>query len=124
MSDTETKEEPSPTSEKTSEPGDKTTTDDTMLEKIESSVRKVLGKLLDSGQLTVEEKTTPTSPTEQDKPPTPKEEERTMEEMVEQAVAKLKEKTPEKEPEKSSPSPETQPQTLGRKIEERMWGIK
>jgi hypothetical protein len=112
MAEDDPKEEPSP------EPKEKEKA--SLAEEIESSIRKVLGNLLDSGEVTVEEKETP-SEKEPDKPPSSRQEETDMEKAVREAVAKLKTETPP-EPEKKAPPPETSPETFGKKVSRFMWG--
>lgn len=111
MADTKTEEEPSPEPEKKNS---------TMAEDIEQTIRKVLGGLLDSGEVTVEDQGT-AEPKEPTKPPGPREEEASMEELVRREVEKLKSQTPEeKAPEK--PKAETPPETFGGKVSRWMWG--
>jgi hypothetical protein len=111
MAEDDPKEEPSAKSEETKP---------SLAEEIESSIRKVLGNLLDSGEVTVEEKETP-SEKEPDKPPSSRQEETDMEKAVREAVAKLKTETPP-EKEKEKPPPETSPETFGKKVSRFMWG--
>jgi hypothetical protein len=105
------KEEPSP------EPEEKKTS---LADEIKTAVREVLGSLLDSGEVTVEDKADK-KPEKDEKPPGPREEEKTMEELVRAEVEKLKQQTPS-EPTKEPSPPETPPNTTGRKIQRWMWG--
>jgi hypothetical protein len=111
MTETEVKEEPSPKKE-------------SLADEIKTAVREVLGSLLDSGSVTVEDSTdtSPSSTKTETKPPTPREEERSMEELVRAEVEKLKQVTPS-EPTKQSSLAETPPNTTSRKIEKYLWGI-
>ena len=105
------KEEPSP------KPEEKKTS---LADEIKTAVREVLGSLLDSGEVTVEDKGEG-KPEKDEKPPGPREEERSMEELVRAEVEKLKSQTPEeKAPEK--PKAETSPETFGGKVSRLLWG--
>ena len=110
MSD-DPKEEPSP------EPEEKKTS---LADEIKTAVREVLGSLLDSGEVTVEDKKD-AKPEKDEKPPGPREEERSMEELVRAEVEKLKQQTPS-EPTKESAPPETPPNTFGQKLQKALWG--
>lgn len=124
MAETETKEKEEP-SQKSEPEQKKEESEDSMADKIEGTIRKVLGKLLDSGEVTVEEKASDKPSTgEPSKPATPREEERSMEEMVKAAVEKLKSETPSESTEKQLPPKETQPETTARKVERFLWGVK
>jgi len=105
------KEEPSP------EPEEKKTS---LADEIKTAVREVLGSLLDSGEVTVEDKKD-AKPEKDEKPPGPREEERSMEELVRAEVEKLKQQTPS-EPTKESAAPETPPNTFGQKLQKALWG--
>lgn len=112
------KEEPSPKPEEKKEPEKAS-----LAQEIEGAVRKVLGNLLDSGEVTVEEKGAGTTekPGLDEKPPTTRQEERTMEELVRAEVEKLKGATPP-EPEKTAPPKETPPETFQNKMTRFIWG--
>jgi hypothetical protein len=75
---------------------------------------------LDSGEVTVEDKKD-AKPEKDEKPPGPREEERSMEELVRAEVEKLKQQTPS-EPTKESAPPETPPNTFGQKLQKALWG--
>jgi hypothetical protein len=104
------KEEPSP------EPTQKAS----LTEEIKSAVKEVLGSLLDSGEVKVSDDKSP-RPADEGKPPGPREEERSMEELVRAEVEKLKQQTPS-EPTKASSPAETPPNSLGQRIQKALWG--
>lgn len=94
------------------------TTDDGLVEKVEAAVRDVLGKLLDSGEITVVEGET--EPKKDSKPASPRQEEVRMEDLVAKAVKELKktEAAAPAEPEKKEP--ETVPGPRGWR--NKLWG--
>ena len=95
------------------------TTDDGLVEKVETAVRDVLGKLLDSGEITVVEGETGT-PKKDERPASPRQEEVRMEDLVAKAVKELKktEATAPAEPERKEP--ETVPGPRGWR--NKLWG--